>query len=97
MHVISRKRLVEFWMQHPQAEQPLTAWFAEVKSARWKTPQEIKAVHRNASILPNQPVVFNIKGNDYRIVIAIEYQKGIVFIRFVSTHEEYHKIDATTV
>ncbi len=97
MHVISRKRLVEFWKRYPDAEQPLKAWYAEAKKAKWKTPAGIKAFHRNASILPNDRVVFNIKGNNYRLVLVVQYKKGVILIRFVGTHQEYDRIDAATI
>jgi mRNA interferase HigB len=97
MRIISRKRLVEFWEIHPDAEQPLRAWYAETKKATWKTPAEIKAIYRNASILPHNRVVFNIKGNEYRIVVIVEYTQGKLFIRFIGTHSEYNRIDATTI
>jgi mRNA interferase HigB len=97
MRIISRKRLIEFWQIHPDAEQPLRSWFAEAKKANWKTPVEIKALYRSASVLPNNRVVFNIKGNDYRLVVAIEYRYGKIYIRFVGTHDEYGRIDATSI
>ena len=97
MRIISRKRLVEFWEVHPDAEQPLRAWYAETKKANWKTPAEIKAIYRSVSILPHNRVVFNIKGNDYRIVVIVEYTQGKLFIRFIGTHSEYDGIDATTI
>lgn len=83
--------------RHPDAEQPLRAWYADVKGAEWSSPSEIKSVYRNASIAANNRVVFNIKGNTYRVVVAVQYQFGIVYIRFVGTHEEYSRIDAATV
>ena len=97
VRIISRKRLIEFWQVHPDAEQPLRAWYAETKKANWKTPAEVKALYRNVSILPNNRVVFNIKGNTYRLVVVIEYRLEIVFIRFVGTHEAYDRIDATVI
>src|SRR3990172_2395304 len=97
MRIISRKRLIQFWERYPDAEQPLRAWYAEAKKANWKTPIEVKAVYRNASILANNRVVFNIKGNDYRLVVVVEYRQGKIFIRFVGTHAEYNGIDATTI
>jgi len=97
VRVISRKRLIEFWQNYPDAEQPLRAWYAETKKAKWRTPAEVKTLYRNASILPNNRVVFNIKGNVYRLVVVIEYRLEIVFIRFVGTHQDYDKIDATTI
>jgi len=95
--IISRKRLIKFWQIHPDAEQPLRAWYAETKKAKWRTPAEVKTLYRNASILPNNRVVFNIKGNVYRLVVVIEYRLEIVFIRFIGTHQEYDKIDATMI
>jgi mRNA interferase HigB len=97
MRIISRKRLVDFWEIHPDAEQPLRAWYAETKKANWKTPAEIKAIYRSVSILPHNRVVFNIKGNDYRMVVIVEYTQGKLFIRFIGTHSEYDRIDATTI
>ena len=97
MRVISRKALREFWTIHPDAQQSLQAWFADVKQADWGSPVEIKAIYRNASIVANNRVVFNIKGNKYRLVVAIQYEFKIVYIRFIGTHQEYDKVDVTTV
>lgn len=97
MRIISRKTLKAFWERYPNAEQALQAWYADLKASHWKSPSEIKSVYRNASFVGNDRVVFNIKGNTYRVVIAIQYQFGIVYIRFVGTHEEYDRIDAATV
>jgi len=97
MRSISRKTLKEFWERHPDAEQPLQAWYADLKASRWESPSDIKRVYRNASFVGNNRVVFNIKGNTYHVVVAIQYQFGIVCIRFVGTHEEYDRIDAATV
>lgn len=97
MRIISRRTLREFWAKRPDVKRPLQAWYANVKRANWKTPSDIKAAYRNASFVENSRVVFNIKGNSYRLVVAIKYQYGIVYIRFVGTHQEYDKIDAATV
>lgn len=97
MRIISRRRLVDFWEIHPDAEQPLRAWYTETKRAHWNSPTEIKAIHRSASILPNNRVVFNIKGNTYRLVVVVEYTQEKMFIRFVGTHAEYDRIDATSI
>lgn len=97
MGIISRKRLIEFWEIHPDAEQPLRAWYAETKKANWKTPAEIKAIYRSVSILPHNRVVFSIEGNDYRIVVIVEYAQGKLFIGFTGTHSEYDSIDAVTI
>lgn len=97
MRVISRKALRECWERHPNAEQPLRAWLANVKRANWQTPANVKTTYRNASFLTNNRVVFNIKGNHYRLIVVIKYTRGIIYIRFVGTHAEYDKIDATTI
>lgn len=97
MRVIAIGTLREFWRKHADAEVPLRAWFAEASRAQWRTPGEIKASHRNASFLANNRVVFNIKGNEYRLVVAVHYNRGLMFVRFVGTHREYDRIDAATV
>jgi len=97
MRIIARRTLKEFWEKHPDAEQPLRAWFANVKQADWKSPADIKRDYRQASFLADNRVVFNIKGNNYRLVAMVSYAYGIVYIRFVGTHAEYDKIDAATV
>jgi len=97
VRIISRKTLREFWDRHPEAQQALQAWYHDTKRAVWKTPADIKSVYRNASFVANNRVVFNIKGNDYRLVTAMQYQYRIVYIRFVGTHTEYDKIAAATI
>ena len=97
MRIISRKTLKDFWEQHADSRQPLQAWYADAKRADWKSPADIKNYYRNASFLSNNPIVFNIKGNKYRLAVAINYEIGIVYIRFVGTHQEYDKIDAATI
>ncbi|MCC6604283.1 MAG: type II toxin-antitoxin system HigB family toxin [Anaerolineae bacterium] len=97
MRIISRRTLREFWAKHPDAEQPLRAWFAAVQQADWQTPTEIKQEYRNASFIANDRVVFNIKGNRYRVIAAVKYEYRIVYIRFVGTHQAYDKVDAATI
>ncbi len=97
MGVISRKKLKEFWERHHDVRQPLQAWYDDAKHAIWKGPADIKAVYRSASFIADDRVVFNLKGNSYRLVVAIRYEYGIVFIRFVGTHQEYDRIDAAKV
>lgn len=97
MRIISRKMLKEFWERHPDAEQSLLAWHADVKQAKWRAPSDIKNDYRHASFLTNNRIVFNIKGNVYRLVAVIQYEFGIVYIRFVGTHREYDNINAATV
>ena len=97
MRVIAIRTLKLFWERHPDAEKPLRAWYAEAKKAQWQGPQEIKAEYRTASFLGNNRVVFNIKGNTYRLVIAVKYEFQIAYIRFIGTHAEYDKIDAEEI
>ena len=92
-----KKTLRYFWQQHADAEQPLKAWYQDARRMDWNNPTNIKNIYANASILPNNRVVFNIKGNNYRLIVHVRYEIGIVFIRFVGTHHEYDKIDATAI
>jgi mRNA interferase HigB len=97
MRIISRRILREFWEKHPDSMVTLQTWFHDVERANWKTPADIKAVYPSASFVANNRVVFNIKGNHYRLVVVVVYQHDLVYIRFVGTHEEYDRIDATAV
>ena len=97
MRIIARKSLRDFWETHPNAEQSLLAWHREVKKEDWDTPAKPKVRYPSASIVGKDRVVFNIKGNSYRLVVRINYQKRIVYIRFVGTHQEYDRINAEEV
>jgi mRNA interferase HigB len=97
MKVLALAALRNFWEKYPDAEQPLRAWHDEALRAGWKQPADIKSQYRSASILKNRRVVFNIKGNDYRLVVAVAYRIGVVYIKFVGTHAQYDVIDAATV
>jgi len=97
MRVIALTTLRCFWEEHSDSRQSLQAWYQDVRHSDWRSPTDIKHVYRTASILSNNRVVFNIKCKQYRLVVAINYQAGIVFIRFVGTHKEYDAIDATQI
>ena len=97
MHVVSLKKLREFWQRHEASEQVLRAWYHEACRASWKSFAAIKEQHRSADCLPGNRVVFNIKGNHYRLIAKIHYNTGRLFIRFVGTHTEYEKIHAETI
>jgi len=88
---------VTYWEKHPDTEQPLKAWHDEVAKASWATPQDIKNQYASASFVGNNRVVFNIKGNSYRLIVAVAYKLGAVYIKFVGTHAEYDRINAATV
>lgn len=97
MRVIARGTLRDFYEKHAASKAPLAAWFHEVAQAVWHGPQDIKNRFPSVDILPGNRVVFNIKGNAYRLIVKIHYNTGIVFIRFVGTHADYDKIDATHI
>ncbi len=99
MRIFSRKTLKVFWELHDYAdsEQPLKAWYDEASQANWKTPNDIKALYKSASILKDGRVVFNIHGNTYRLIVKINYDFSVIYIRFVGTHKQYDKINANEV
>jgi len=97
MRVVAISCLRGFWEKHPDAEQHLKAWIDEVKKVTWAQPAQIKDRYRSASILKNRRVVFNIKGNDYRLIVAVAYRYQAVYVKFIGTHAEYDAIDAETV
>ena len=97
MHVISRRRLVEFWEANPEAKKSLQMWLNIAKAANWKSPADVRTIDPKASIVANNRVVFDILGGRFRLVVAIRYSSGVVFIRFVGTHSDYDRIDAGRV
>ena len=97
MRVVSKKPLREFWEKHADAKVALQAWYEDALRSEWRTPSEIKGSYGNASIIGANRVIFNIKGNDYRLVVKVHYDRGYVYVRFVGTHREYDGIDAETI
>ena len=97
MRIIAVSYLRSFWEKKPDAEQPLKSWIDEVRRANWGQPADIKERYRSASILRNRRVIFNIKGNDYRLVVSVAYNYQAVYVKFIGTHEEYDRINAETV
>jgi len=95
--IIAKSTLREFWKKHSDSEQYLKTWYETAKSSNWASPKDIKKTYVNASILKNSRVVFNIKGNSYRLVVKFNYDRQWAFIRFVGTHTDYDKIDANTI
>ncbi|HEY5412774.1 MAG TPA: type II toxin-antitoxin system HigB family toxin [Caulobacteraceae bacterium] len=96
MHVISRKRLKDFWEIHPQAEGPLRAWFRAASMAEWSSSHDVRTQFGSADFVGDR-VVFDIGGNKYRLVVHIAYRFKRLLIRFVGTHEEYDRIDVKSV
>lgn len=97
MHIVAVKFLRAFWEKYPDSEQSLKSWVEEAKKASWLQPAQIKDQYRSASILKNRRVVFNIKGNGYRLVVSVAYRFQAVYVKFIGTHKEYDTIDAETV
>ena len=97
MRIITRSTLRAFWERHADVEVALIAWCQDAAQAKWKTPEDVKNVYASASIIANNRVVFNIKGNQYRLVVAINYTFGIIYIRFIGSHQDYDKVEAATV
>jgi mRNA interferase HigB len=97
MRIVSRKTLREFWVKHPAAQAQLRAWYAIALAADWRSPADVKATFGNASIVAGNRVVFNIKGNDYRLIVKMAYGFGKCWVRFVGTHSEYNRVDAAKI
>ena len=99
VRIIAFRTLREFYEkpEHADSETSLRSWYHDVKTATWSNSNELKQQYKNASIVGEGRVVFNIKGNSYRLVVAIEYEFQVIFIRFIGTHKQYDKIDAKTI
>jgi len=97
MRIISRRTLRQFWEKHPDAEQPLRSWFQLARKSEWTSFNRIKADLPRASIMSGERVVFDIKGNSYRLVVLIKFSQRKMFIRFIGTHAEYDKINAESI
>ena len=99
MRIISFRTLREFWEkpEYANVEASLRAWYHDVKKSNWQSSNELKQQYGNASVVGEGRVVFNIKGNVYRLVIMIDYEFQVIFIRFIGTHKQYDKINAKTI
>lgn len=89
--------LRKFWNEYPETEQYLKIWYDTVISSEWKSPAEVKQTYANASILKDGRIVFNIKGNSFRLIAKFNFTKQWAFVRFIGTHQEYDKIDANLI
>jgi mRNA interferase HigB len=97
LRIISKKILRDFWEIYPDSEQQLKAWYQETSKAEWTNPNNLKAEYPSASFLADNRVVFNIKGNHYRLIVKINYDYQIIWIRFIGSHAAYDKINAKTI
>jgi mRNA interferase HigB len=97
LRVIAKKILREFWTKHQDCEQQLKSWYREAETSEWKNTNEIKKEYPSASVLKGNRVVFNIKGNNYRLIVKINFHYQMMWIRFIGTHKEYDRIDANKI
>jgi len=97
LRIIAKKTLRDYWEKHPDCKQQLLAWYQEAAKAKWSNTKPIKLAYPTASFLSDNRIVFNIKGNTYRLIVRINYDYQIIWIRFIGTHAEYDKINAKTI
>jgi len=97
VRIIAKRRLREFWERHPDAKAPLENWYARVRRDEWDKPARVPEQYPRASLVGGDRVVFRLKGNDYRLVVAVDYRHKTVFIRFIGTHAEYDRIQVEEV
>ena len=99
MGIIAFRTLREFWEkpEYADSEASLRSWYHDAKNSDWKNSNDLKQQYRNASVVGNDRVVFNIKGNTYRLIVSIDYEFQVFFVRFIGTHKQYDKIDAKTI
>ena len=90
MHIISRKALKEFALKHPQSETSLDSWHRVAKQAQWRNFAEVKKSYPSADLV-GEYIVFNIKGNDYRLIVGMNFCKQVIFIKHILTHSDYDK------
>ena len=92
MRVIAKRTLRDFWKKHSDSEQALKSWYQEAENAEWKNTSQIKLLYPNASFLSDNRLIFNIKGNSYRLIVKINYDYQMLWVRFAGTHAEYDRI-----
>lgn len=97
MNIHNKGTLIKFWTRHADSKKSLQFWYNDVRSKSWQKPNNVLKEYAASDIIANDRVVFDIKGNRYRLVASVNYQKGWVFIKFIGTHAEYDKIDADTI
>ncbi len=95
--VLAKKILKEFWELYPDSEEQLKSWFQETSKGYWPSPNFVKDEFPNSRLISSNRIIFNIKGNQYRLIVRVNYKYQMVYVRFIGTHEEYDKIDATKI
>jgi mRNA interferase HigB len=97
LRIITKRTLIDFWTLYPETEQQLTAWFRETEKANWQSLNDLKKEYLSVSILEDNRDVFNIKGNNYRLIIKFNVEYQLCWIRFIRTHAAYDKIKANKI
>lgn len=97
MNVVARRTLVEFWTLHPKAKAPLSAWYEIARAAEWRTPQDVRADFNSVDFVGDNRLIFDIGGNNYRLVTRISYPFKQLLVKFVGTHRDYDRIDPATI
>jgi len=97
MNIISKRTIVQFYEKYPNSRTALEVWYADAKKAIWKSPNDIKDIYATASFVADNRIVFNIKGNDYRLVVHVDYPRKIVRVKFIGTHSQYNKINVVEI
>lgn len=97
MRIVTKRTIHVLAERYPLARKSLFDWFRVADGAEWTTPHDVKATFAKASIVNHERVVFNIHGNDFRLIVAIDYQRGILFVKWFGSHADYDHIDATTI
>lgn len=97
MRVIAISTLKEFWEKHPDSEQALKEWYIKTERAQWESFNDMRKDSNSVDYVKNQRYVFNIKGNNYRLVAAVKFSPKLVYIRFIGTHQEYERIEASCI
>lgn len=97
VNVVTKRRLQEFWTRHPRAKGPLEAWYRIVRDALWDGPHDVRAQFNSADFVADNRVIFDVGGNNYRVVVRISYRFKQVLVKFVGTHADYDDIDPNTV
>jgi mRNA interferase HigB len=95
--IIAKSTLREYWERYPDSEQYLKTWYETAMNSNWKSPNDVKLTYASASVLKDNRIVFNIKGNTYRLVAKFNFEKQWIFIRFIGTHSAYDRVDANTI
>ena len=97
VRVIAKRTLREFWEKHADCEEQLKSWYRETEKSEWKNINDLKSEYPSASILKDNRIVYNIKGNNYRLIVKFNFEYGICWIRFIGTHVEYDRIDVNNI